>query len=103
MAFLRKSITAPAVHRKAGRDDQEEANDQGYWHVGTTCVIGGGTFWSTHPPNRLQTSAARLTALFILIHRVSVRMAPSSPSNPIAAKVTQPIVCWEVGPAAGGP
>jgi hypothetical protein len=51
----------------------------------------------------LHTSAARLTALFRLIHRVSVRMAPSNPINPMAARLTQLMVCCDVGAAAGPP
>jgi hypothetical protein len=44
-----------------------------------------------------------LTALLKLIHSVSVRMAPSSPSNPTTAQVIQLMVCCEVGAAVGAP
>jgi hypothetical protein len=51
----------------------------------------------------LHTSAARETELFRLIQSVSVRIAPSNPSNPIAARLIQPKVCCDVGAGAGGP
>ncbi len=55
------------------------------------------------PPNRLHTSVARETELFRLIQSVSVRIPPSNPSNPIAARLIQPTVCCDVGAGAGGP
>jgi hypothetical protein len=71
--------------------------------LGTMFLICWRQMLEYSPPNRLHTSAARLTALFRLIHRVSVRMAPSNPINPMAARLTQLKVCCEVGAGAGAP
>jgi hypothetical protein len=71
--------------------------------LGTMFLICWRHMLAYSPPNRLHTSAARLTALFRLIHRVSVRMAPSNPINPMAARLTQLMVCCDVGAGAGAP
>ena len=90
-------MTAPAATARQAAMIRKRQTTRATGTVGTMFLICSRQLLAYSPPNRLHTSAARLTALFRLIHRVSVRIAPSNPSTPMAARLIQPIVCWEVG------
>src|SRR6202000_1198294 len=103
IGLLTKSITAPAVTARHAAMIKNRHTTRATGTDGTIFLICSPHMLEDYPPNRLHTSAARLTALFRLIHSVSVRMAPSNPSSPMAARPTQLTVCCEVGAGAGAP
>src|ERR1700730_17761498 len=102
IVLLTNSITAPAVTARHAAMIKNRQTTRATGTLGTMFLICWWQMLEYSPPNRLHTSAARLTALFRLIHRVSVRMAPSNPINPMAARLTQLMVCCEVGAGAAG-